>query len=99
MLRALAIQLDLPFYDRLPVNDIDPSLVDSIPIQFCRDNLILPVARDEFAVTVAAADPLNLFPLDDLRLILSTSINVIVSTPSIIQHSINRVYERSNDSS
>ena len=41
MLRALAYQLDLPYYARLPVNDIDPSLVDNIPIQFCRDNKIL----------------------------------------------------------
>src|SRR5689334_7229490 len=34
MLKALAIQLDLPYYDRLPINDIDPMLVDNIPIQF-----------------------------------------------------------------
>ncbi|RYZ84288.1 MAG: hypothetical protein EOP04_18310, partial [Proteobacteria bacterium] len=48
MLRALAMQLDLPYYDRLPLNDIDPTLVDNIPIQFCRDNKILPIARDDF---------------------------------------------------
>lgn len=99
MLRALAYQLDLPYYSRLPVNDIDPSLVDSIPIFFCRDNKILPVAKDDFNVTVAVADPLNIFPLDDLRLILSTNINMIVSPPAVIESSINRVFERSNDAS
>jgi general secretion pathway protein E len=99
MLRALAYQLDLPYYARLPVNDIDPTLVDNIPIQFCRDNKILPVAKDDFNVTVAVADPLNIFPLDDLRLILSTNINMIVSPPAVIENSINRVYERSNDAS
>lgn len=100
MLRALAYQLDLPYYDRLPVNDIDPSLVDSIPIQFCRDNKVLPVARDDFNVTVAVADPLNIFPLDDLRLILSTpNINMIVCSGTIIDNAINRVYERSSDAS
>ena len=45
VLKALAYQLDLPYYARLPTNDIDPSLVDSIPIQFCRDHKILPIAR------------------------------------------------------
>ncbi len=99
VLRALAYQLDLPYYSRLPTNDIDPSLVDNIPIQFCRDHKILPVAKDDFNVTVAVADPLNIFPLDDLRLILSTNINMIVSPPSVIENSINRVYERSNDAS
>lgn len=99
ILRALAYQLDLPYYARLPVNDIDPSLVDNIPIHFCRDNKILPIARDDFNVTVAVADPLNIFPLDDLRLILSTNINMIVSPAAVIENSINRVYERSNDAS
>ena len=99
MLKALAIQLDLPYYDRLPINDIDPGLVDSIPIQFCRDNMLLPIARDDFNVTVAVSDPLNLFPIDDLRLILSTNINMIVCPPSIIENSINRVFERASDAS
>lgn len=99
MLRALAYQLDLPYYSRLPVNDIDPTLVDNIPIFFCRDNKILPVAKDDFNVTVAVADPLNIYPLDDLRLILSTNINMIVSPPAVIENAINRVYERSNDAS
>lgn len=99
MLKALALQLDLPYYDRLPINDIDPALVDHIPIQFCRDHLILPIARDDFNVTVVVSDPLNIFPLDDLRLILSTNINMIVSPPSIIENSINRVFERANDAS
>jgi general secretion pathway protein E len=99
MLHALAVQLDLPFYDRLPINDIDPTLIDHIPIGFCKDNKILPIARDDFNVTVAVADPLNIFPLDDLRLILSTNINMIVSSPRIIESAINRVYERAGDAS
>ncbi len=99
MLKALADQLDLPYYDRLPVNDIDPLLVDAIPMHFCRDNLLLPVARDDFNVTVAVADPLNIFPLDDLRLILSTNINMIVCSPRVIDNSINRVFERAGDAS
>ncbi len=99
MLKALAHQLDLPYYEKLPVNDIDATLIEQIPLQFARDHLILPVARDEFNVTVAVADPLNIFPLDDLRLILSTNINMIVCSPSVINNSINRVYERSTDAS
>lgn len=99
MLRALALQLSLPYYDRLPVNDIDPTLVEDIPIQFCRDNQLLPVAKDDFNVCVAVSDPLNIFPIDDLRLILSTNINLVVCSPTVIQNSINRVYERSKDAS
>lgn len=99
MLRALAYQLDLRYYEKIPIDDIDPSLVDNIPLQFCKENLIVPVARDDFNVTVAVADPLNIYPLDDLRLILSTNIIMVVSSPQVITNAINRVFERSNDAS
>lgn len=99
VLKALAIQLDLPFYDSLPINELDPSLVANIPIQFCRDNLILPIAKDEFNVTLAVSDPLNIFPMDDLRLILSSNINIVVCPSSLITVCINRVYEKAQDAS
>ena len=99
LLKALAFQLDLQYYDRLPINDIDPRLVDQIPISFCKDNKVVPIARDDFNVTVAVADPLNIYPLDDLRLILSTNIVMVVSSEAVINQTINRVYERAGDSS
>ena len=99
LLKALAIQLDLPFYEKLPVDAIDPALVDNLSIQFCRDHSILPIAKDDFNVTVAVSDPLNIFPMDDLRLVLSTNINMVIASPAMIQSSINRVYERAKDAS
>lgn len=97
LLKALAIQLELPYYDRLPADAIDPLLVADIPIQFCRDHGLLPIARDEFNVTIAVSDPLNIFPMDDLRLALSTNINMVVASPAVIQATINRVYEKAQD--
>ena len=91
MQKALSLQLDLPYYDRIPSNEIDPMLVQDIPIQFCRDNEILPIAKDDFNVTVAVADPLNIFPMDDLRLIFSSNVNMVVSSPNVIVQAINRV--------
>lgn len=99
LLKALAYQLDLQYYERLPFNDIDPRLVDQIPISFCKDNKVVPIARDDFNVTVAVSDPLNIYPLDDLRLILSTNIVMVVSSEAVINQTINRVYERAGDSS
>ena len=37
--------------------------------------------------------------MDDLRLVLSTNINMIVCSPNVINQSINRVYERAQDAS
>lgn len=99
LLKALAVQLDLPYYEKLPFADIGPELVDFIPLQFCREHQLVPVSRDEFAVTVAVVDPLNTFPLDDLRLILNTNINLLVCPPATIELAINKVYEKASDTS
>ena len=97
--KTIAKQLDLKYYDRLPYDHIDPLLVSDIPMQYCKENFIVPVAKDSFNITIAVSDPLNLYPVDDLRLIFSSNINMIVCVPSVIIGAINRVYERSSDAS
>lgn len=99
LLMALSRQLDLRFYERLPIDDIDPSLVVDIPMQFCKEHLIVPIAKDSFNITVAVADPLNIHPLDDLRLILSSNIIMVICPPRTIINTINRLFERSSDAS
>ena len=97
--QCLAIQLELPYYTQLPVEEIDPGLVRGIPIQFCRDNLILPIARDDFNVTLAIYDPLNTAAIDDLRLLMSSNINLVVCPPNILRNCINKIYEKAHDAS
>ena len=98
LLRALCIQLDLPFYNKLPIQEIDPALVKGLTIQFCRDHKVLPIARDLYQTTVVVSDPLNIFPMDDLRLILGSSIGMGVAPEAVIDMAINRVFERAGDS-
>ena len=99
LLKTIAKQLDLKFYDKLPLDHIDPTLVSEIPMQYCKENNIVPVAKDLFNITLAVSDPLNLYPVDDLRLIFSSNVNIIVCSPSVIISAINRVFERSSDAS
>lgn len=99
LLVALAKQLDLRYYERLPIDDMDPSLVADIPMYFCKEHLIVPIAKDSFNITVAVADPLNIHPLDDLRLILSSNIIMVICPPRTILSTINRLFERSSDAS
>jgi general secretion pathway protein E len=99
LLQTLAIQLDLPYYENLPISDIDPDLVSNISISFCTNNLIVPVSRDAFGVTVAVNDPLNVASVDDLRLILGTNINRVVCPKTTIEAAINSVFERQDMSS
>jgi len=94
LLQSLAIQLELPYIDVLPYNEIDSELVKNLSIQFCMQNLVVPVSRDESGVTVAVNDPLNVSSVDDLRLILGTNIYRIVCPKNVIENAINSVFER-----
>ena len=94
LLQSLAIQLELPYLDALPYNDIDPELVKDLSISFCTQNLVVPVSRDALGVTVAVNDPLNVSAVDDLRLILGTNIYRIVCAKHVIEAAINSVFER-----
>ena len=93
--KALAIQMGYPYLDQIPANEVDPELVTEIPINYAKQNMVLPISKTDQYVLVVVSDPLNPNPIDDLRLIFKKEIKVMVSSPLHLQESINRVYERS----
>jgi len=95
IMRALCAQIGLPFIEDLKPNDIDPRLVDKIPINYSRTREVLPISRDETHVTVAVSDPFNLESLEDVRILFGNlDVRTVVCTSNRLQDAINRVYER-----
>ena len=94
ILQGLAVQLELPYLEQLPISEIDAELVRDLSIGFCSQNLIVPVSRDNTGVTVAVYDPLNISAVDDLRLILGSNIFRVVCPKATIESAINSVFER-----
>ena len=43
LLEALSVQLNLPFWPKLPLNDIDAGWVAKIPIQFLKKHCLVPI--------------------------------------------------------
>ncbi len=94
--KALAIQMGYPYLDHIPANDIDSALIKEIPLNYAKQNLILPVSQTADYIAVAIADPLNHKPIDDIRLIFKKEVKVMVTSPLVLQEAINKVYERSS---
>jgi len=92
--KALSVQLGLPFYQEIPSDDIDPVLVEKIPINYARENEVIPIVRENNRVVVAIANPLEQSILDDLRIILRSPIQPVIASPIKIKDAINRVYEK-----
>jgi len=101
VLEALGMQLSLSCWTTLEPHQLDPTLLAKVPIGFAKRHELVPVSRENLPagqaggrVIVAIADPLNLFALDDLRIVLASDVSpVIVSTKKIL-HCINQAYDR-----
>jgi general secretion pathway protein E len=94
ILVALGLQLGIPYLKEIDVNHIDPEWVKDVPITYARQYEVLPIAVDEFAITVVISDPFNLQCLDDLRVIFQKEIKPVLCESKFVLDSINRVYER-----
>jgi general secretion pathway protein E len=93
--KALGVQLDLPFLQRIFVDEVDPELVKRVPINFAKQAKLLPLALEEDTVIIAVADPLDTAVLDNARLLLGQSISPRIALGVTIVDAINAVYDRS----
>ncbi|MBI1861021.1 MAG: type II secretion system ATPase GspE [Deltaproteobacteria bacterium] len=94
ILVALGLQLGIPFLKEIDINHINPEWVAEIPIAYARQHEVLPIAIDDYLVTVAISDPYNLQCLDDLRVIFQKEVRPVLTESRLVTDAINRVYER-----
>ena len=76
---------------------IDPSVLKLIPIEIARKYYIIPVARVGATLTIAMADPSNVFVIDDVKFMTGYKVDVVVASESAILQAISTYY-RSNGS-
>lgn len=101
IMKALCIQLSIPFVDDLKPNEIDPKLVSNIPIGYARAKEMIPLSKEPSpqgeTLLVCVSDPFNESIIEDLQALTQMQIRVCVSTAMRVQDAINRVYERNTD--
>ncbi len=76
---------------------IDPLILKLIPIEIARKYLIVPVARVGATLTIAMADPSNVFVIDDVKFMTGYNVDVVVSSESSILHAISAYYRSDGD--
>jgi general secretion pathway protein E len=93
--RAIAAEMDLEFLEKVPVDQVEPHLIEHLPIGFAKSNSILPIDENATGVRVACANPFELSALDAVQAILGRSVVPVVVPGEAILEAINTVYERS----
>ncbi|MBW2212465.1 MAG: Flp pilus assembly complex ATPase component TadA, partial [Deltaproteobacteria bacterium] len=97
VVRALADEVGMEFVEKIASELIPEELIDAVPINFARQNLVLPLTQTDGSVRVAIANPLDSFPIDDLRILLQKTIIPVAASEETIDDAINRVYERKDE--
>jgi general secretion pathway protein E len=96
--KALCQQAHIPFLDEIKPQEINPTLVDRIPINYAKSKEFIPLSQESGprgdTLTIAAVNPFDSGLVEDLRALTGASIKVVGSTHLRIQDAINRVYEK-----
>jgi len=71
---------------------IDPEIVRTIPVEIARKYQIIPISRIGETVTLAMADPLNIFAIDHVQSLTGFRINPIIATSEEIMQAIELYY-------
>lgn len=70
----------------------DPAALDAISEDLCRENGILPLARNGDVLTVAIADPFDVLLLDDLKRLSRCQVVSVLSHPAAIREATQATY-------
>jgi general secretion pathway protein E len=92
--KSLALQFGMEIIDDLSLCRLPKEYYKKVPYAFAKKNVALPIIENQGTVTVAVADPLNLEPLEELRLILDCKIKAVYSSKDSILNAINEFYNQ-----
>jgi general secretion pathway protein E len=93
VLGALSEALNVPFQPEISA-EVDQSLVNRVPLQFIRKYSIVPFKIEDGICYVAVHDPLNLMPLDDLRVLLGITVRPVISRLDQIEGVIDHYFDQ-----
>ena len=73
---------------------IDQSVLKLVPVDIAKKYLLMPVVRVGATLTIALADPSNVFAIDDVKFMTGYNIEVVVANESAILDAISTHYMR-----
>ncbi|MBI3608673.1 MAG: type IV-A pilus assembly ATPase PilB [Nitrospirae bacterium] len=94
LLTFLSQQFGIPAVDLAQIT-VDPALVKLIPADTIKKYRVLPLKRAGSVITLAMADPSDVFALDDIKFLTGYTIDPVVASESAIVAAIQTAYGQS----
>ncbi|NQT00007.1 MAG: Flp pilus assembly complex ATPase component TadA, partial [Candidatus Omnitrophica bacterium] len=81
-----------------PINlgkiNISPEIIQIIPEHVAKHYQLIPISKIADNLTVGVSDPLNIFALDDIRVLTNFRVKTVLSTEEDIKEAIRRYYSK-----
>lgn len=88
---ALSKQYGVPSIN-LAYFEIDPSVIKLIPLETAQKYLVIPLSRVGNTLTIATADPTNVFAMDDIKFMTGFSVEPVVASEASIAAALEKYY-------
>lgn len=94
--RGLAEQWGVPFVD-VGEAEIDAALTKLVPENIARKLKVLPIAKKNGRLTLAMKNPLDIFAIDEVRMMTGIDVEPAIASEEDIINAISRTYRRQVD--
>lgn len=85
-------QLGISYVSLSEYGEISVDVTKIVPENICRHQTLVPISMEDNILTIAMADPLNVFTVDDLRVMTGYEIKVVISSEAEIKQAIEKYY-------
>src|ERR1700746_2290771 len=88
---TLSAQFGVPSINLSPF-EIDPNVLKLVPADVARKYNILPVNKTGATLTIAMADPTNVFAMDDIKFMTGYNVEPVVASETSLEEAIEKYY-------
>jgi len=92
LLAFLGKQCGVSYVSLKEYGDIPEKVVKMVPESMVRTQKLIPIALEKNILTIAMSDPLNVFAIDDLRMMTGKDIKVVIASEAEIKNAIDKYY-------
>ncbi len=98
LLAILGKQSGVSYVSLTEFGEISPDAIKSVPGTIARNQLLIPIKKEGNLLTIAIADPLNVFATEDLKALTGCDIKMVVASDSEIKAALEKYYVKSEAS-
>ncbi len=91
LMAALSKALFIPYLE-LAKYRVDPKVVELLPEKIARQYKVVALSRIGNVLTVAMSDPMNIFALDDLRMLTGHDIDIVLASEKEIVKALDKFF-------